>query len=111
MLENAIREIDRGIAAGADRGRRERLLRELIRTIDGLLFELEELNLRGRDRVPSGLRERALQALLDVPGGGALEVRHRTIPLMEVLYEAQDQLFDLVIPDRPAAEAEEAATA
>ncbi len=101
MLEQAISDI-RGVeAAAALQGRRERRVRALVRAIDRVIFELEELNVRGKDRVPASLRERSLNLLVQVPEGDQLEIRYRTNALMDVLFEAQERLFRLADPGRP----------
>ena len=78
--------------------------------IDDLLFQLEDLNLRGSDRVPAVLRERAGQILDAVPGREEhenLRVRYRVVPMMDVLFRAQEVLFRLRDPRRALYEAED----
>jgi hypothetical protein len=77
----------------------------LIHAIDELLFELEELNLVGVDRVPSLLRERSSMILSLVPTdeGDEIRVRHRVTPLIDTLFRAQELVFRAKDPDRGAA--------
>ncbi len=109
LLEKALREIhsarDR---AGADS--RSRGLNLLVRSIDELLFALEDLNLRGIDRVPASLRERAstiLESTLKVaPDAPEMRVRWRVVPMMDELFRAQEVLFQLLDPGRVVEEDE-----
>jgi len=85
-------------------------LDRVVHAIDDLLFQLEDLNLRGVDRVPATLRERAGQILDAVPGREeyeALRVRYRVVPMMDVLFRAQEVLFRLRDPRRALYEAED----
>jgi hypothetical protein len=83
-------------------------LSALVHAIDDLLFSLEELNLKGVDRVPAPLRTRAGKLIevvhlrLQAPGDARdpVRVRHRVVPMMEVLFEVQDRIFHLLHPDR-----------
>ncbi len=63
----------------------------LMRAIDDLLFDLEDLNVRGIDRVPATLRERAarLFGLLAAPGVGTLRPCNRVAPMVHMLARAQ----------------------
>ena len=102
MLVDAKRDIDRLYRDAVVRRRRHARIRGVVHAIDDLLFELEELNLGGVDRVPSRLRERAGQLLELVPGPEDPEfrVRHRVVPMMDVLFRAQEILFKLREPSR-----------
>ncbi len=83
----------------------------LVRAIDDLLFALEDLNLQGIDRVPAPLRHRASKILHVVPDPDEqMRVRHKVAPLIDVLFRAQELLFQLRDPSR-IAEAEEWDTA
>jgi len=75
----------------------------LIRAIDDLLFELEELNLNGVDRVPAVLRDRTSQVLSRVPVADPEEirVRHRVGALMDTLFRAQELVFRAKNPSHP----------
>ena len=75
----------------------------LIQAIDELLFELEELNLNGVDRVPTPLRERSSVILGLVPVDDATEfrVRHRVSAMMDTLFRAQELVFRAKDPTRP----------
>jgi len=102
MLADAKRDIDRLYRDAVVRRRRQARIRGVVRAIDDLLFELEELNLEGVDRVPARLRERAGQ-LLDLvpdPEDPDFRVRHRVVPMMDVLFRAQEILFKLSDPSR-----------
>jgi hypothetical protein len=102
MLADAKRDIDRLYRDAIARRRRQARIRGVVRAIDDLLFELEELNLEGVDRVPARLRERAGQ-LLDLvpdPEDPDFRVRHRVVPMMDVLFRAQEILFKVSDPSR-----------
>jgi hypothetical protein len=75
----------------------------VVHAIDDLLFQLEDLNLQGVDRVPARLRERASKILEAVPGPEDEEfrIRYRVLPMMDVLFRAQEILFRLRDPRRP----------
>lgn len=95
-----------------DLRRRWRLqqLDRVVHAIDNLLFQLEDLNLKGVDRVPATLRERAGRILDAVPGREeyeALRIRYRVVPMMDVLFRAQEVLFRLRDPRRALYEAED----
>jgi hypothetical protein len=82
---------------------RQQQLDRVVRAIDDLLFALEDLNLQGVDRVPANLRERAGQILDAVPTREeheALRIRYRVVPMMDVLFRAQEVLFRLRDPRR-----------
>jgi hypothetical protein len=105
MLEEARRDIRAG-RREADRRRRDgERLAAVVRALDGLLFQLEELNLQGVDRVPTRLRER-VEAILDSlppqPEDPDFRVRYRVVPMMDVLFRAQEIVFKLRDPDRPS---------
>jgi hypothetical protein len=74
----------------------------LIEAIDQLLFELEELNLSGVDRVPGSLRDRSSRVLAFVPVEDPEEVRirYRVAPLMDTLFHAQELVFRAKDPSR-----------
>jgi len=79
---------------------------KLVKAIDGLLFQLEDLNLSGVDRVPAILRDRASTILDRLPPAAgeadaeALRLRFRVVPLMDVLFHAQEVLFRMRDPQR-----------
>ena len=102
MLADAKKDIDRLYRDAIARRRRKARIRGVVHAIDDLLFELEELNLEGVDRVPSRLRERAGQLLELVPDpeDPDFRVRHRVVPMMDVLFRAQEILFKLSDPSR-----------
>lgn len=109
-LQNANRDIGRELSADRHRRRQAERLGTVIHAIDDLLFQLEELNLRGQDRVPATLRERAgaiLEVLPPQPQDPDFRVRHRVTPMMDVLFRAQEVLFQLRDPARPQDEDED----
>ena len=79
----------------------------LLRAIDQLLWELEELNLRGRDRVPARVRRESEALLGSIQGASALEVRFRVPAMMDVLYQAQELVFKEVDPNYRGEEEED----
>ena len=101
MYEDANRAIwDAYARAEQDRSDRRRLP-TLIQAIDDLLFELEELNLSGVDRVPSALRERSSQVLSLVPAQDPeIRVRFRVVAMMDALFRAQELVFRAKDPAR-----------
>jgi hypothetical protein len=111
MLEDANRDIQRLCEEDLRRRWRQQQLDRVVHAIDDLLFQLEDLNLQGVDRVPAVLRERAAQILDAVPGREEYEmlrVRYRVVPMMDVLFRAQEVLFRLRDPRRATYEDEEA---
>ena len=75
----------------------------LIQAIDELLFELEELNLSGVDRVPSELREKTSIVLSLVPSSTEAEeirVRYRVNAMIDTLFRAQELVFRAKDPGR-----------
>ncbi|HKA12297.1 MAG TPA: hypothetical protein VKI99_17675 [Candidatus Dormibacteraeota bacterium] len=110
MLQDTNRDIQRLCQEDLRRRWRLRKLDRVVHAIDDLLFQLEDLNLRGSDRVPAVLRERAGQILDAVPGREEhenLRVRYRVVPMMDVLFRAQEVLFRLRDPRRALYEAED----
>lgn len=110
MLRDANREIGREQRAQRRRRRELERLGTVIHAIDDLLFQLEELNLRGQDRVPARLRERAgaiLEVLPPQPQDPDFRVRYRVTPMMDVLFRAQEVLFQLRDPERPQEDEED----
>lgn len=111
MLEDANRDIQRLCQEDLRRRWRQQQLDRVVHAIDDLLFQLEDLNLRGVDRVPAVLRERAGQILDAVPSREeyeVLRVRYRVVPMMDVLFRAQEVLFRLRDPRRATYEDEDA---
>jgi hypothetical protein len=103
MLEDANRDIQRLCQEDLRRRWRQQQLDRVVHAIDDLLFRLEDLNLQGVDRVPATLRERAGQILDAVPNRQeheCLRVRYRVVPMMDVLFRAQEVLFRLRDPRR-----------
>jgi hypothetical protein len=103
MLEDANRDIQRLCQEDLRRRWRQQQLDRVVHAIDDLLFQLEDLNLQGVDRVPAVLRERAGQILDAVPNREeheCLRVRYRVVPMMDVLFRAQEVLFRLRDPRR-----------
>lgn len=102
MLAEAKRDIARYRRDAVVRRRRDARIRGVVHAIDDLLFELEELNLGGVDRVPAKLRQRAgeLLELVPDPDDPDFRVRHRVVPMMDVLFRAQEILFKMRDPSR-----------
>lgn len=104
MLDRANRDIEAERRRARARREQRAQLGKMVRAIDGLLFQLEDLNLQGVDRVPSDLRSQAgriLESLPDAPpGSDGLRVRFRVMPMMDVLFQAQELLFKLRDPGR-----------
>src|SRR5947209_1307518 len=110
MLEDANRDIQRLCQEDLRRRWRQQQLDRVVHAIDDLLFKLEDLNLQGVDRVPATLRERAAQILDAVPSREEYEnlrVRYRVVPMMDVLFRAQEVLFRLRDPRRSTYDDEE----
>jgi hypothetical protein len=110
MLEDANRDIQRLCQEDLRRRWRQQQLDRVVHAIDDLLFQLEDLNLQGVDRVPATLRERAGQILDAVPSREeyeSLRVRYRVVPMMDVLFRAQEVLFRLRDPRRATYDDEE----
>jgi hypothetical protein len=111
MLEDANRDIQRLCQEDMRRRWRQQQLDRVVHAIDDLLFQLEDLNLQGVDRVPAVLRERASHILDAVPSREeyeSLRVRYRVVPMMDVLFRAQEVLFRLRDPRRATYDDEEA---
>lgn len=102
MYEDANRAIWNAYERAANRQADLRRFPALIHAIDDLLFELEELNLNGVDRVPSLLRERSSVLLSLVPANDPEEirVRYRVGALMDTLFRAQELVFRAKDPSR-----------
>src|SRR5438270_13035619 len=110
MLQDANRDIQRLCQEDLRRRWRLQQLDRVVHAIDDLLFQLEDLNLQGIDRVPANLRERAGSILEAVPSHEEYEnlrVRYRVVPMMDVLFRAQEVLFRLRDPRRAMYEAED----
>lgn len=88
-------------SAGRDANRRGARRRRsvLLSSIDGLLWELEELNMRGRDRVPARVRRQSEAIFASIRGAGELEARFRVPAMMDVLYTAQELIFKETNPE------------
>jgi len=111
MLQEANRDIQRLCQEDLRRRWRQQQFDRVVHAIDDLLFQLEDLNLQGVDRVPATLRERAGQILDAVPSRHeheCLRVRYRVVPMMDVLFRAQEDLFRLRDPRRASYEQEDA---
>ena len=110
MLKDANRDIQRLCREDMRRRLRQQQLDRVVRAIDDLLFALEDLNLQGVDRVPAILRERAGRILEAVPNEeecDTFRVRYRVVPMMDVLFRAQEVLFRLRDPRRAMYDEEE----
>ena len=102
LYEDANRAIWDAYARAEQNRSDRRRLPTLIHAIDDLLFELEELNLSGVDRVPSSLRERSSQVLSLVPVDDPAEirVRFRVAAMMDTLFHAQELVLRAKDPSR-----------
>ena len=74
----------------------------LIRALDELLFELEELNVQGVVRVPAQLREQAgqLLELVPAPDPEVIRIRYRVQAMLDTLFRAQELVFRARDPQR-----------
>lgn len=112
MLEDANRDIQRLTREAIRRRIRQEQLDRVVRAIDDLPFQLDDLNLQGVDRVPATLRQRAgriLEALPRRDESDGIRIRYRVVPMMDVLFRAQEMLFRLRDPRRADYEAEDEA--
>lgn len=109
MIADVNREIEIADRRRLQRSEHEQLTL-IIRGIDELMFSLEELNLKGIDRVPARLRERA-GALIDQAcarptaveaRNEPFRIRYRVVPMMDVLFDVQDRVLRLRNPMRVA---------
>jgi hypothetical protein len=102
LYEDANNAIWIAYQRAAERQAELRRFPALIHAIDELLFELEELNLIGVDRVPSPLRERSSEVLSLVPVEDPTEirVRFRVSAMMDTLFRAQELVFRAKDPSR-----------
>ena len=113
MIDQANRDIASFARAEAERRLASRRHADLVRAIDAVLFQLEDLNLQGVDRVPAVLRRHAGRILETLPTpeteeqAEALRLRYRVIPLMDVMFNAQEVIFRLRDPDRAVEDEEE----
>lgn len=113
MIEQANRDIVAFARAEVERRYRTRRHTDTVRAIDAVLFQLEDLNLQGVDRVPAVLRRHAERILDRLPApqneeqAEALRLRYRVLPLMDVMFNAQEVLFRLRDPDRATENEEE----
>jgi hypothetical protein len=103
LYEDANRAIWTAYERAAQRQTELKRFPALIHAIDELLFELEELNLSGVDRVPAVLRERSSEILSLVPVDDPEEirVRYRVTAMMDTLFRAQELVFRAKDPGRP----------
>lgn len=99
MIDRTNHEIRDSAGDDLHRSGAKRRRSALLRTIDGLLWELEELNLRGRDRVPARVRRQSEVIFASIRGAAELEARYRVPAMMDVLYTAQELIFKEIDPD------------
>ena len=113
MIDQANRDIAAFERAEAERRFHSRQHADTVRAIDAVLFQLEDLNLQGVDRVPAVLRRHAGRILEGLPAAEseedaeALRLRYRVMPLMDVMFHAQEVLFRLRDPERITEQDEE----
>src|SRR5579884_1676281 len=112
MLEDANRDIQRLTREAIRKRIRQEQLDRVVRAIDDLLFQLEDLNLQGVDRVPATLRQRAGRILEALPGrdeSDGIRIRYRVVPMMDVLFRLRDpRRVDYEAEDEAAERAERA---
>jgi hypothetical protein len=108
LLSQACAEIRDAEGIHHSRKAQRRLLRQPIEVIDGLINNLEELNLKGISRVPLSYEPRLLQLRAMLAGSGlsaeqldGLRARVRIGRLMDSLYSVQEVLFAQTRPDIP----------
>lgn len=107
MIADVNREIEIADRSRLQRSEHEQLS-SIIRSLDELMFSLEELNLKGVDRVPARLRERAgalIEAVCARPApvetrNEPFRIRYRVVPMMDVLFDVQDRVLRLRHPAR-----------
>ena len=91
MLETASQEIRRAAEAAEAQQRRARRLTALVAALDDLLFELEELNVRGVGGGPDACRRLAAALSGEAMRQPELPARPEPVAgLLERVYEAQD---------------------
>jgi hypothetical protein len=91
MLRGATREIRQAAEAAGRRSRRVQRLPALVSALDALLFELEELNLRGVAVAPAPCRQRAADLIAEASLPAApVDLPESVADLMERAYQAQD---------------------
>jgi hypothetical protein len=88
MLRGATREIRQAAEAEARRRRRVERLPALVSALDALLFELEELNLRGVAMASASCRQRAADLIAET--SRPVDLPESVADLMERAYQAQD---------------------
>jgi hypothetical protein len=114
VIDQANRDIAAFARAEAERQYQSRRHAETVHAIDAVLFQLEDLNLQGVDRVPAALRRHAGRILETLPQPESEEeqearrLRFRVQPLMDVMFHAQEVLFRLRDPERSGEEEDEA---
>ena len=97
--EGGIQAAIAAIIADERRAQRERLAREaipqLMREIDAMIVELEELNLQGRGRVPDRWRPRLVRLYVRLPFAPRMCIPARPSPtqLLDVLFDLQEALL------------------
>ena len=99
MIDRTNHDIRSSVRRDAGRRGARRRRSQLLHSIDGLLWELEELNLRGSDRVPARVRRQSEAIFASIDGGRDLEARFRVPAMMDVLYLAQELIFKETDPD------------
>jgi hypothetical protein len=99
LIDRTNLDIRRTEASEEGRHHPKRRRSYLLHAIDRLLWELEELNLQGRDRVPARVRRESEALFGSIHGAGELEVRFRVAAMMEVLYRAQELVFKEADPN------------
>lgn len=94
--------VSEALRAGAQRAERDAVPR-LIGVTDGIIAELEELNLQDVPSVPEPLRARALLALACIGLAPRLRAQPTPTQVLDALFDAQQRLFDWKHATAPAA--------
>jgi hypothetical protein len=96
MIEEANREIWAAVSRDIHRRAERARLRLLIASIDDLLWELEDLNLRDVRSVPRDLWEQIATVVASASGGRPedVPVRRSIANALDVLFDTQARLID-----------------
>ncbi|MGI8607847.1 MAG: hypothetical protein ACR2MY_01260 [Candidatus Dormibacteria bacterium] len=108
-LERAIREIRQAESARADaRGRKVRR-RRFVAQIDQFILELEEMHLRGGQRVPNSMVQRLAGFLEQLPPEcrGSFSLRTRIAYVIDDLFDVQERLLNRLVIGRDELVAED----
>ncbi len=95
MLGSTSEVIWRARTAQVSRYAKRERIRYLIGWTDRLLEELEQLNLRGVERVPVDTRRSFARLVAQIPweSDSSVRVHHKVMAMMDVLFQLQQGLF------------------